>query len=61
MSPLRQLLLQLAAMLVLLAGAFLCVLGASTARLWWLLPGMPLIVAALALLGYVVIRRNAQR
>jgi hypothetical protein len=57
-SPLRQLLLQLAAMIVLLAGAFLCVLGASTGRWPLLFAGAPVVAAALSLLGYIVVRRN---
>ena len=48
-------------MLVLLAGAFLCVLGASTSRWILLAPGLPLVAAAIALLAFVVIRRNAGR
>ena len=56
-----QLIVKFAALLVLLLGAFVCVLGASTGRWWMLAPGLPLIGLAVAMLAWEVIARNRGR
>ena len=57
----RLLLAHFGALLLLLAGAFAGVLGASTGRWWTLALAAPLILAALALLAWVVVARNRGR
>ena len=57
----RQLIVKFAALIVLLLGAFVCVLGASTGRWWMLGPGLPLIGLAIAMLVWEVIARNRGR
>ena len=57
MNP-RHLIAKFGALAILLAGAFACVLGASTARWWMLGVGLPLVLAAVLLLAWEVIART---